>query len=69
MKSDTEIKQARSYIVRQLLNPLLSRDQRTLLEGMSTALQWASDSGGSCLQRLLDGEPIEIRPAPTTKEE
>ena len=58
MKCEQEIKDARSYIVRCLSNPNLDDDQRILLRGMSVALQWASNDGGSSLQMLLDGEPI-----------
>ena len=32
--------------------------QRTLLSGLSVALQWVCDEGGVTLQRLIDGKPI-----------
>jgi len=41
-------------------NPNLSDLQKTVLMGMSVALQWASDTGGDSLQRLLDGEPLDV---------
>jgi len=59
MRTETEIQEARSFIVQQLLNPDLHREQKTLLSGMSVALQWASGIGGSTLERLLQGEPIQ----------
>lgn len=58
MKTEAEIRQARSALVKRVITPGLSDEQRTLLQGMSVALQWACGEGGSSLQRLIDGEPI-----------
>ena len=34
--------------------------QLACLQGMSVALQWASESGGNSLQRLIDGEELDV---------
>jgi len=61
MKTYEEIKTAR-YAITQAINKLTAgnhtQQQYNVLVGMSTALQWVCDEGGSTLQRLLDGEPI-----------
>ena len=64
MRTENEITEARAYLVRTLVAGSLSEDQRTLLRGMSVALQWVCGDGGSSLQRLLEGEPIS---APATQ--
>lgn len=61
VRSEQSIREARSYIVRTLMNPKLDDEQRVLLMGMSTALQWVCGEGGSSLQRLLEGEPIATK--------
>lgn len=58
MKSYEQLKAARVVITNAIQMLGLSNDQRVLLCGMSTALQWACDEGGSTLQRLVDGEPL-----------
>jgi hypothetical protein len=56
MKTIEQIRDARRFITRKIITPGLSEKQRTLLAGMSTALQWACSEGGSTLQELLDGK-------------
>lgn len=57
-RSRVEIEYARRVVNGNVINPDLSEQQKTLLAGMSVALQWACRDGGDALQRLLDGEPI-----------
>ena len=60
MKQANQIQVARDKLAATLVkhHAALSKDQKTLLAGMVTALAWVSDAGGSTLQRLLDGEEI-----------
>ncbi len=57
MRTENEIREARKFIVRQIIKPI-NFDQRNLLQGMSVALQWACADGGESLQQLLEGMPI-----------
>lgn len=42
MRTQEEVDRARDSICRQLLNPDISREQKIMLSGLSTALQWVS---------------------------
>lgn len=57
-RTESELRAARTAIVRHLTTGKLSKDQTLLLQGMSVALCWAMDEGGDSLQRLIDGEPV-----------
>jgi hypothetical protein len=52
---------ARKKITAEFVRGGLSREQRAVLQGMSTALQWVCGDGGISLQQLLDGRPIGRR--------
>jgi hypothetical protein len=61
MKSLEQINHARKVVTKAISDNTkgeLSEQQMILLFGMSTALQWVADAGGSSLQRLIDGEEI-----------
>lgn len=59
MKSESDVKSARSAVCKAIATPGISEQQLVLLRGMSVALCWcAGDPNGSSLQRLIDGEPI-----------
>ena len=59
MKTPEQILEARECVSIRLAIPALSMEQRCLLAGMSTALNWMMDSpNGDTLDRLLSGEPV-----------
>lgn len=62
MREEQEIRKARRIVTKQIeeFEKALSTEQRLLLSGMSVALQWVCGDGGVTLQRLYDGEPIQI---------
>jgi hypothetical protein len=69
MKNEAEIREARRWVVRSIIKPGLSDDQKIILQGMSTALQWVCEEGGTTLQRIIGGEripPAEQIEEPTT---
>lgn len=64
MRSIQQIRDARTFCVRQILDPALDNEQRLLIRGMSVALQWVCDEGGySALEQLLSGQPVAKREA------
>jgi hypothetical protein len=59
MQTELEIRKARSIVVRNMIRPDMSTEQKILLQGMSVALCWAcNDVNGSTLQDIIDGRPI-----------
>lgn len=60
MKTEQQIKDARTILCNKMSVIGMSTDQLTLLRGMSTALQWACEDGGKALQDLIDGRPMEV---------
>ena len=58
MKTYEEIKQAREVITAALVRGGLSEAQTAIICGISTALQWTCEEGGSTLQQILDGRPL-----------
>ena len=58
MKTIEEMEMARAKIIFILHELKPSEQQKVLLKGMSVALQWVCDDGGSTLQDILDGKEI-----------
>lgn len=65
MKTMEDIKHARMVVATNIqtlktTSPRNLREEQilTLLSGMSVALCWVAEEGGTTLQRLVDGEPI-----------
>ena len=60
MKTEQQIREARSMVVRELITARLNPEtqQYALLAGMSAALQWVCGEGDT-LQRLIDGEKVQ----------
>lgn len=57
-----EINQARKILIEHLNNPRLSQAQRTVLNGMLTALCWVQQSPfGSTLAELVAGTPVQTK--------
>lgn len=60
-RKPTEILRARDKIIEVLKTKKLDSHQLALFQGMSVALQWVSQDGGSTLQDLLDGREVVER--------
>lgn len=66
MKTKAEIDDARSKVCEALMQVKFGATAQrqvalvALLNGMSVALQWVAGVGGDSLQRLLDGEEIQL---------
>jgi hypothetical protein len=61
MKSLEEIDEARRVVKKWFHTAGISRDQKTLLMGLSVALCWVAEVGGTTLQDLVDGRPMFVR--------
>ena len=61
LRLPADVLRARRKIVDTLALVGLSNIQAATLYGMSTALQWVSNDGGSALQDLLDEHAVQVR--------
>jgi hypothetical protein len=60
MKTEDDIRTARTKVNQVRMDPSISDDQGILLMGMSVALCWVAESpNGSTLERLIQGEKVE----------
>lgn len=61
MKTIDQIIAAKKCVLTNAMTPGLSKEQKACLMGMSVALNWVAESGGgSTLDRLLEGEQLQL---------